>query len=39
MTPINPMNKNSSPGFTSTISFESDIMDIISINKSQFYKS
>ena len=35
VTPISPMNENSSPGFTSTSSFESDIMSITPIDNSQ----
>ena len=31
MTPISPMNENSSPGFTATSSFESDVMGITPI--------
>jgi hypothetical protein len=36
MTPLSPMNENSSPGFTPTSSFESDVMGITPIDKSQF---
>lgn len=36
MTPISPMNENSSPGFTPTSSFENDVMGITPIDKSQF---
>jgi hypothetical protein len=36
MTPISPMNENSSLGFTPTSSFESDVMGITPIDKSQF---
>lgn len=36
MTPISPMDENSSPGFTPTSSFESDVMGITPIDKSQF---
>lgn len=36
ITPISPMNENSSPGFTPTSSFESDVMGITSIDQSQF---
>ena len=36
MTPISPMNENSSPDFTPTSNFENDVMGIIPINKSQF---
>ena len=36
ITPISPMNENSSPGFTPTSSFESDVMGITPIDKSQF---
>ena len=36
MTPISPMNKNSSPGFTPTSGFENDVMGITPIDKSQF---
>ena len=35
VTPISPMNENSSPGFTPTSSFESDIMGITPIDNSQ----
>ena len=35
ITPISPMNENSSPGFTPTSSFESDVMGITPIDKSQ----
>ena len=35
MTPISPMNENSSPGFTPTSSFESDVMGITPIDNSQ----
>jgi hypothetical protein len=34
--PISPMDKNSSPGFTPTSSFESDVMGITPIDNSQF---
>ena len=34
-TPISPMDENSSPGFTPTSSFESDVMGIIPIDNSQ----
>ena len=36
ITPISPMDKNSSPGFTPTSSFESDVMGITPIDNSQF---
>jgi len=36
ITPINPMGENSSPGFTPTSSFESDIMGITLRDNSQF---
>ena len=36
ITPISPMNENSSPGFTPTSSFENDVMGITPIDKSQF---
>ena len=39
MTPISPMDENSSPGFTPTSSFESDVMGITPIGKSQFDNS
>jgi hypothetical protein len=35
ITPISPMDENSSPGFTPTSSFESDIMGITPIDNSQ----
>ena len=35
MTPISPMDENSSPGFTPTSSFESDVMGITPIDNSQ----
>ena len=35
ITPISPMDENSSPGFTSTSSFESDVMGITPIDNSQ----
>ena len=35
ITPISPMDENSSPGFTPTSSFESDVMGITPINNSQ----
>ena len=35
MTPISPMDENSSPGFTTTSSFESDVMGITPIDNSQ----
>lgn len=35
MTPLSPMNENSSPGFTPTSSFESDVMGITPIDNSQ----
>nr|UZC30167.1 hypothetical protein [Entomoneis sp.] len=36
ITPISPMNENSSPDFTPTNSFENDVMGITPIDKSQF---
>ena len=36
ITPISPMDDNSSPGFTPTNSFESDIMPINHIGNPQF---
>jgi len=36
ITSITAMNENSSPGFTTTSSFESDIMGITPIDNSQF---
>ena len=35
ITPISPMDENSSPGFTPTSSFESDVMGITPIDNSQ----
>ena len=35
ITPISPMDENSSPGFTPTSSFESDVMGITAIGNSQ----
>jgi hypothetical protein len=38
ITPISPMNENSSPGFTPTSTFESDVMGITLIDNSQLDK-
>lgn len=35
ITPISPIDENSFPGFTSTSSFESDVMGITPIDNSQ----
>ena len=38
MTPISLMNENSSPSFTPTSSFESDVIDVTPIDNSQSNK-